>query len=90
MCHDSGMTKSIPPELQALFDAFAGHDQFDGPEDPIKTIHTKLLDPETQEAVRNAQLIRQLEVADAEGGEHSMEEVFGEIRAELDDLKPTT
>ena len=70
------MTKRVPPELQALIDASVDADQFDSADELIKATHTKLEDPSTQEAVRNAWLKRQLERADAEGGELTIEEVF--------------
>jgi len=73
------MTDTIPPELQALIDASVDSDQYESANDLIRATHTHMQNPQTQEAVRNAWMMRQLERADAEGGEHTIEEVFGPL-----------
>ncbi len=69
------MSKTIRPELQALINASVDADQHQTADKLIKATHTKLADPKTQEAVRNAWLLRQLELADTEGGGRPFEEV---------------
>jgi len=83
------MSKPIPPELQAFIDATNDADRYDNAQDILQAIRTKIEDPQTHEAVSNAWLKRQLELADAEGGEHTVREVFNELRDELNALKPS-
>ena len=81
------MTKKIPPSLEAFIDASVEADEFETSEELIRATHASLNDPQTQKAMHNVWLIRQLEKADAEGGELTIEEVFGEIRSELNAMK---
>jgi len=73
------MTKRIPPELQAFIDATDDADRYDNAEDILQAIRTKLEDPQTHEAVSNAWLKRQLELAETEGGGRPFEEVFDRL-----------
>ena len=82
------MSKSIPPELQALINVSFESNNYENADDLMKATHTQLENPETQKAVRDAWLKRQLERIEAEGGGKSFEEVCDrlELRA-LDRLE---
>lgn len=81
------MTKTISPELQALIDASVETDLYETADELIKATRTQLTNPQTQEALRNAWLKRQLELSDADSGGRPYKEVFNEIRADVDALK---
>jgi Arc/MetJ-type ribon-helix-helix transcriptional regulator len=75
--------------LEELAKAAVDAGRYRSADELAQALKAQLESADTLQILRDAWLRRELELADAEGGEHPAEEVFDEVRRKLREMKIT-